>query len=82
VAALAAVALAGAAFASMRPSINPANDPRLLNKPIEGSRYDWATRCRSPDRIPPGMTALAGWLIPDPPSSGRATSGPRARGRW
>jgi hypothetical protein len=47
-------ALAG----GLRP--NPANDKRLINKPIEGEQYDRATKCR--DRTPPGMKALVEWL--------------------
>jgi hypothetical protein len=57
--ALALIVLATAA-ASMRPSKNPANDPRLLNKPIEGFRYDYAKRCH--DDMPPGMKGLRRWL--------------------
>jgi hypothetical protein len=56
---LVAVLVAGAS-ASMRPSKNPANDPRLLGKPIEDFRYDYATHCR--DKMPPGMKALQKWL--------------------
>ena len=41
-------------------SPNPANDPRLLNKPIEDFRYDEATRCR--DEPTRGMKALEKWL--------------------
>lgn len=48
------------AAASIRPSHNPANDPRLLKKPIEDFRYDYAKRCR--DDMPPGMKALQKWL--------------------
>jgi len=39
---------------------NPANDPRLLNKPIEDLSYDRATRCRSGAQ--PGAAALADWI--------------------
>jgi len=39
---------------------NPANDPRLLNKPIEESRYDDATRCRK--HPTDGAKALVRWL--------------------
>ncbi len=39
---------------------NPANDPRLLKKPIEDEQYDRATKCR--DEVPKGMKALAHWL--------------------
>jgi hypothetical protein len=41
-------------------SPNPANDPRLLNKPIEDFRYDEAERCR--DEPTRGMKALEAWL--------------------
>jgi hypothetical protein len=62
--ALAGLALAlivvAASAASIKPSHNPANDPRLLNKPIEDFRYDYAKRCR--DDMPPGMRALRRWL--------------------
>lgn len=39
---------------------NPANDPALIDKPIEGYRYDGATRCTS--KVPPGTKALVRWL--------------------
>jgi hypothetical protein len=39
---------------------NPANDPRLLRKPIEPSRYDHARRCLH--RPQPGTLALERWL--------------------
>ena len=48
--------------ASIRPSHNPANSPRLINKPIEGFRYDWGTGCKPANRIPSGMHALQRWL--------------------
>jgi hypothetical protein len=41
-------------------SPNPANDPRLLDKPIEGFRYDHARGCR--DEPPRGMRAFQRWL--------------------
>jgi hypothetical protein len=41
-------------------SPNPANDPRLVDKPIEGFRYDHAKRCR--DRPARGTKALEKWL--------------------
>ena len=52
-----AVALPAAA-GGLKP--NPANDPRLLKKPIEDERYDRATKCR--DNVPKGMKALQHWL--------------------
>ena len=55
--ALVAVASAGG---SIKPSHNPANNPKLLRKPIEDFRYDYATRCH--DEMPPGMKALQSWL--------------------
>ena len=52
-------ALAGLASAqSLRG--NPANDPRLLRRPIEPSRYDYARRCLAHPQ--PGMVALERWL--------------------
>ena len=39
---------------------NPANDAKLLRKPIEAPRYDEATRCKGGERR--GTTALASWL--------------------
>ena len=50
-----AVALAGG---GLRP--NPANDPRLLDRPIEPFRYDYGKHCT--DAVPPGMKALERWL--------------------
>ena len=41
-------------------SPNPANDPRLLDKPIEDFRYDHAERCR--DEPTRGAKALEKWL--------------------
>ena len=41
-------------------SPNPANHPRLLNKPIEDFRYDHAKRCR--DEPTRGAKALEDWL--------------------
>jgi hypothetical protein len=39
---------------------NPANDPRLLREPIEGSHYDYGKKCLShPQR---GTLALQAWL--------------------
>ncbi len=52
------VLLTAAAAADLRP--NPANDPRLLGKPIEGFRYDEGKRCT--DGVPRGMKALERWL--------------------
>ena len=53
-----ALLLSTAAGAGLRP--NPANDSRLLSKPIEGFRYDEGTGCR--DSVPRGMRALERWL--------------------
>ncbi len=39
---------------------NPANDPRLLKKPVDAERYDPATHCDK--HVPPGMKALENWL--------------------
>ncbi len=55
--ALTAFAVAGA---SIRPSENPANKPKLLKEPIEDFRYDYANGCK--DKMPPGMKALQSWL--------------------
>jgi hypothetical protein len=55
---LALIATAAALAGGLRP--NPANDPRLLNKPIEGFRYDEARRCR--DEPTRGAKALEDWL--------------------
>lgn len=57
-AALAVMACPAALAGGLRP--NPANDARLLNKPIEDERYDDADGCR--DRVPPGTKALQRWL--------------------
>jgi hypothetical protein len=51
--------LGGTALAAVRP--NPANDHRLVNKPIEDFRYDPATHCNG-GKIMPGARALAKWL--------------------
>jgi hypothetical protein len=40
---------------------NPANNRHLLNKPIDGERYDPATHCDH-GQVPPGMKALENWL--------------------
>ncbi len=60
IAALCAGAIAASAIAGggLRP--NPANDSRLVNKPIDDEHYDSADGCR--DRVPPGMKALERWL--------------------
>lgn len=39
---------------------NPANDPRLLNEPIEDPTYDHAQKCGP--RSTPGIRLLTGWL--------------------
>ena len=54
--AVGALSLAGTAAAWP----NPANDPRLLNQPIEESSYDTATRCRP--RSTPGIRLLTKWI--------------------
>ena len=57
--AFAAVLLAVPALADgLRP--NPANDHRLLERPIDDEHYDYARSCKH--RIPPGMKALQSWL--------------------
>jgi hypothetical protein len=59
-AALLAIA-AGAAVASGAKLVpNPANDPRLVDEPIEDYRYDDAERCVKDAQ--PGTRALARWL--------------------
>ncbi len=55
-----AVTAFSVAGASIRPSQNPADKPKLLRKPIEDFRYDYAKACK--DKMPPGMTALQSWL--------------------
>ena len=52
------VVLGGSALAGLRP--NPANDPRLIDQPIEDERYDYAKGCRK--TVPPGARALQSWL--------------------
>ena len=52
------VALGATALAGLRP--NPANDPSLLNKPMDPYRYDYAKGCKS--KVPSGTRALEGWL--------------------
>jgi hypothetical protein len=39
---------------------NPANDPKLLNEPIEDESYDHATKCKP--RSTPGIRALTKWI--------------------
>ncbi len=58
VALLALTASVAALAGGLKP--NPANDPRLLDQPIEDFRYDHANRCR--DEPPRGMKALEVWL--------------------
>lgn len=55
---LASALLAGAAVAGIGP--NPADDRRLIDKPIENYRYDRATHCEQ--GTPPGTKALIDWL--------------------
>lgn len=50
--------LAGVAVAGIGP--NPADDRRLIDRPIEKYRYDRATRCD--EGVPPGTRALIDWL--------------------
>jgi hypothetical protein len=52
------VLLVPAALGGLRP--NPANDPRLLNKPIEAFHYDYAHHCGHHPK--PGTLALQHWL--------------------
>jgi hypothetical protein len=52
------VMLVPAALGGLRP--NPANDPRLLNKPIEAFHYDYAHHCGHHPK--PGTLALQHWL--------------------
>ena len=53
-----AAALAATATAGLVP--NPANHPRLVDRPIEGDRYDEARRCTG--NATPGARALERWL--------------------
>jgi hypothetical protein len=53
-----ACAIGASALAGLRP--NPANDPRVLNEPLDSYRYDYAERCRS--KVPPGVRAMQHWL--------------------
>jgi hypothetical protein len=55
---VASAMLAGAAVAGLGP--NPADDRRLIDRPIENYRYDRATRCDK--SAPPGTKALTDWL--------------------
>lgn len=54
------LALATAMIASAGLHPNPANDKRLISKPLEDYRYDRATRCMSGARK--GARALERWL--------------------
>ncbi len=59
----AGITLAGAIAATATAgglSTNPANDERLVGKPIEESRYDDADGCRKD--VPKGMRELENWL--------------------
>lgn len=56
--ALAITGIASLASAGLRE--NPADHPRLLNKPIEDARYDRAVRCL--DQPSRGAKALEAWL--------------------
>jgi hypothetical protein len=53
-----ALALGATALAGLRP--NPANDPSILDKPIDPYQYDYAKGCRS--KVPSGVRALQRWL--------------------
>lgn len=55
---LALIVTAAALAGELSP--NPANDPRLLNTPIEDFRYDEARSCK--DHPARGTKALQGWL--------------------
>jgi hypothetical protein len=64
---LAAVVCVGALLAVAVPALagigpNPANDPALVNKRIEGFRYDPARRCSGKHGVPDGSKAMAAWL--------------------
>ena len=59
-AALACLVLAGALPAASQAWENPANDPRLLNEPIEGDQYDYAHRCGP--HSTPGIRLLTRWV--------------------
>jgi hypothetical protein len=61
--ALAILALAGFGVASVAMAglgRNPANDPRLIDEPLENYRYDRGERCKND--VPKGMRALRRWL--------------------
>ena len=58
VAGLALLLLGVVADARLR--TNPANHPKLIDKPLEGFRYDRAERCRND--TPSGMVAFQRWL--------------------
>ena len=47
-------------IADARIRTNPANDPRLIDKPLESSRYDNARKCVND--VPKGMVAFQKWL--------------------
>jgi hypothetical protein len=57
---LAGGALGGSASLAAGVGPNQANHGKLVDRPIEGYRYDRATRCRK--GIPPGTRALVRWL--------------------
>lgn len=52
--------LCAGAVAAAKLRTNPANDKRLIDKPIEDSQYDRATGCRNSP--PKGMLAFQAWL--------------------
>ncbi len=56
--AVAFAAVAAPAIAGLGP--NPANDSRLLNKPIEGFDYDEAKRCSGKHGVPDGLEGDGG----------------------
>ncbi|CAN5548198.1 hypothetical protein BH10ACT11_BH10ACT11_04600 [soil metagenome] len=55
-----ALLLVAVAGANIRPSHNPANDHRLINKHLEDYHYDYAKHCK--DHTPKGMKLLQRWL--------------------
>ncbi len=59
-AAICAISAIWACWAFAGIGANPANDSRLINKPLEGYRNDRATRCDK--QMPKGTEALKSWL--------------------
>ncbi len=54
------LALILGAAADARIRTNPANHPKLIDKPLENSRYDTAKKCVN--NVPKGMQAFQNWL--------------------